>query len=1322
MKRLRSYDDDLDSVGGGGGGSEKGGGSWGGGGRRREKKDLDRSLSSSSHRRFYDRKGLSSSFSNDRSVDDDREVSRSSRKQRIDQDSSEPFDRTTSRKNNFDRYRDNSDRGVPVSSSSPRNVYGGGGVGDRAQLHRSDSVSGSRRDYPKGIRSERDRSRREGSVSSRREESSVFSLRRSNVLNKDSDEDPNLSSDVSRGTTNNNQRAPSEDIVNVKSPKGSWRDVKSQQGPSKDVVVKIPQGLSRDVVVKSPQGSSRYDVKSPQGWSRDIAKSPQGWSRDAIKSPQGSSREVVVSPQGSSRDAVKSPQGSSRDVKSPPWSKESSCEQSKSGEVKKNDEVQRESGNCSEMEEGELEPEPEPDSEPIEKPQLIAENPVGDMREVEYKNKIDPDVEESKYLSKEKLEGNGEYGVDGKQETRGLVTLPDTVKENCKLPYSEDSSVDGISRSKEVDEEKAGDMEENARSRNECVSTTNVNPRPPGDEVESEGESAMKSLPSEELQKDGKGIDLEVKAEDVGLVDSRKEAAEQNRALDVTLMLTNDNKLTQNIKGKGKSLAVSPSSEANLNKNGPCMERDLLLSRDDAMEGPSSRGFELFFSPIVTRIEKTNSSGSGVNNQKVEKLKIEPLELCLGLPNVSLPLPLNSVDPIPTSSSPSHARSIQSFPTTLRSNSDAFTTSMSFSGSQTFVHNPSCSLRQNSFENNYEQSVGSHPLFQGVDQASHGTWPAQPSVDLKRKEVPLYQRILLNGNGSLQPPQTFQGVLNSQTSQVQHHKVSEGSNSGVPVRLDRQSSLSRQLSGLQSRHHDDVRSPSNSMGFQDTRSEYSNIKRLMIESSGSLIRSNSRREFEQQLVVGGTGFGEKIIAMIVSEPIQVMANRFQEMTEQSIAYLKKITYEMIMLEDKCGQLQKALQKRSDVTLETLLKSHRVQLEILVALKTGVRDFLQLSNNIPSSELADIFLNLKCRNPACRSLIPVDECDCKVCLQKNGFCSACMCLVCSKFDMASNTCSWVGCDGCLHWCHTDCGLRESFIRNGQIVTGAHGATEMQFHCVACDHPSEMFGFVKEVFKTCAKDWKAETFSKELEYVKRIFAASNDWRGRKLHDIASHMLPRLESKSSVSEIYNFIMGFFTAVSDSKLGNSSFSAKESPVIKPGEGSSNGGVGPVQEAKWLVASAGTEKVSPRVESAGKARPVLDWDHMVGNKHVEDRQKELLTNVDKKYVVDDLESIVRIKKAEAKMFQERADNAKREAEGLKRIAIAKSEKIEEEYRTRITKLRLVEAEERRKQKLEELQVMEREHREYLSMKMRMETDIKYLLMKMESTTGNLGS
>lgn len=116
----------------------------------------------------------------------------------------------------------------------------------------------------------------------------------------------------------------------------------------------------------------------------------------------------------------------------------------------------------------------------------------------------------------------------------------------------------------------------------------------------------------------------------------------------------------------------------------------------------------------------------------------------------------------------------------------------------------------------------------------------------------------------------------------------------------------------------------------------------------------------------------------------------------------------------------------------------------------------------------------------------------------------------------------------------------------------------------------------------------------------------------------------------------------------------------------------------------------------------------------------ELQRNAQKNPVFDELESIVRIKQAEAKMFQSRADDARREAEGLRRIAVAKNEKIEEEYTSRIAKLRLVETEEMRKQKLEELHSLERAHREYYNMKMRMEEDIKDLLLKMEATKRNL--
>ena len=85
----------------------------------------------------------------------------------------------------------------------------------------------------------------------------------------------------------------------------------------------------------------------------------------------------------------------------------------------------------------------------------------------------------------------------------------------------------------------------------------------------------------------------------------------------------------------------------------------------------------------------------------------------------------------------------------------------------------------------------------------------------------------------------------------------------------------------------------------------------------------------------------------------------------------------------------------------------------------------------------------------------------------------------------------------------------------------------------------------------------------------------------------------------------------------------------------------------------------------------------------------ELQTSTQKEPLFDELESIVRIKLAEAKMFQSRADDARREAEGLQRIAMAKNEKIEEEYTSRISKLRLVEAEQLRKQKFEELQALE---------------------------------
>ena len=108
--------------------------------------------------------------------------------------------------------------------------------------------------------------------------------------------------------------------------------------------------------------------------------------------------------------------------------------------------------------------------------------------------------------------------------------------------------------------------------------------------------------------------------------------------------------------------------------------------------------------------------------------------------------------------------------------------------------------------------------------------------------------------------------------------------------------------------------------------------------------------------------------------------------------------------------------------------------------------------------------------------------------------------------------------------------------------------------------------------------------------------------------------------------------------------------------------------------------------------------------------------------VFDELDGIIRIKLAEAQMFQTRADDARKEAEGLNRIAQAKSKKIDDEFTSRVMKLHLSEAEEMRRQKLEELQTLENAHQEYFNMKVRMEREIKDLLLKMEATKRNFSS
>jgi len=107
------------------------------------------------------------------------------------------------------------------------------------------------------------------------------------------------------------------------------------------------------------------------------------------------------------------------------------------------------------------------------------------------------------------------------------------------------------------------------------------------------------------------------------------------------------------------------------------------------------------------------------------------------------------------------------------------------------------------------------------------------------------------------------------------------------------------------------------------------------------------------------------------------------------------------------------------------------------------------------------------------------------------------------------------------------------------------------------------------------------------------------------------------------------------------------------------------------------------------KARLTLD----MCDRELEDKSRELaelqFEKQRKKQQIEELEAIVRLKQAEADMFQLKADEARREADRLQRIALAKSEKAEEEYASRYLKLRLNEAEAERRYLFEKIQLQE---------------------------------
>ncbi|XP_043695429.1 protein OBERON 3-like [Telopea speciosissima] len=715
------------------------------------------------------------------------------------------------------------------------------------------------------------------------------------------------------------------------------------------------------------------------------------------------------------------------------------------------------------------------------------------------------------------------------------------------------------------------------------------------------------------------------------------------------------------------------------------LEKDRYKGKEVISENPEERLVERDF----LQLNGVRAAGTKRElDQEIEremrekKAKLETLNLSLALPDVSLSLTSSPnadhfAHPKPTRSTQSLAPSNNN---TRTASSDDFTAaSLSYSYSVPFSHNPSCSLFTRNSTENYEYSESHQKDTDHIWYCGEGT---NGSVHSRFRPVGDGSVVLANHGGG--------GGFGHQLMQSNRQINKDSSNSLYrTTSSDNQSFLPSELPARPKK--------------EDTASMDSRGRASRKNSDGSRARKLTRPE--------------RILLEIVSDSIPVMAQILQELPDETIESAKEHMSNLIGSPEKREELtnlQNRLERRSDLTFETLSKSHRDQLEILVAIKTGLVNYISGKNRLPMTELVEIFLLMRCRNVNCsyKGLLPVDDCDCKICSTKKGFCSACMCPVCLNFDCASNTCSWVGCDACSHWCHASCGIQRNLIRPGPNLKGSAGTTEMQFYCLGCDHASEMFGFVKDVFLCCAKDWGLETLKKELDCVRKIFRGSENFKEKELQSKAEETLLKLENKIiSPSEACDSILQFF------KYGASAI---------PGSGASSKDLTLAQicqqaDVVSLSTTSPPSKSTTYNMSSSSGRPNLlpndvNQNILTGALTRERRVEDELESTLKKDGFDSLESIVRIKEAEARMFQSHADEARREAEGYRRMVRIKSEKLEEEYAGKLAKLCLQETEERRRKKLEELKNLENSHCDYYKMKLRMQDQIAGLLERMEAT------
>lgn len=441
---------------------------------------------------------------------------------------------------------------------------------------------------------------------------------------------------------------------------------------------------------------------------------------------------------------------------------------------------------------------------------------------------------------------------------------------------------------------------------------------------------------------------------------------------------------------------------------------------------------------------------------------------------------------------------------------------------------------------------------------------------------------------------------------------------------------------------------------------------------------NERNENDcvEQSVIRRIFTGDKItLRNIAEERVDIISEKMQLLPDEYVEELKNGL--RVILEGNGGSqqreefmvLQKLVQTRSDLTAKALLRAHRAQLEILVAIKMGIQAFLHPNVSLSQTSLVEIFAYKRCRNIACQNQLPVDDCTCEICTNKNGFCNVCMCVICTKFDFEVNTCRWIGCDLCSHWTHTDCAIRDGLICMGTSTRSGTGQAEMLFRCRACTRTSELLGWVKDVFQHCAPSWNRAALMNELDIVGRIFRGSEDVKGRKLFWKCEELIEKMKGGLAEATACRVILMFFQEL-EADSTRSTELGEGGRLIAPQEACKQIAE-VVQEAIRKMEMVADEKL----RMLKKARLAVD----TCERELEDKAREVaelkLERQRRKQKIDELESIVKLKQAEADMFQLKADEVRREAEMLQQIALAKSEKSEEDYRSSYLKLKLSEAE-----------------------------------------------